>query len=169
MSNSYQDYDVAVTEGLVSVSSDNVVRLGVDSTNVYNVSMDDGRPSVRLTSKDSWNNGLFIADFNRMPSSACGSWPAFWALNNNGDWPVGGEIDIVEGQNDAQRNVFAAHAETGCSLPTEGFAGNATRADCGRDELVSSPIFIKPKGSVLSKFRLEPRVYHFRNRRELLW
>lgn len=35
-----------------------------------------------------------------------------WALNNANDaknWPEGGELDIIEGQNDAQRNLFAAH------------------------------------------------------------
>ncbi|KAF7535884.1 hypothetical protein G7054_g5017 [Neopestalotiopsis clavispora] len=131
----YQDRDTALAQGLVSVDDYNVVRLGVDSANVYNVTSDRGRPSVRLTSKDAWDGGLFIADFSRMPSSACGSWPAFWALNNNGDWPVGGEIDIIEGQNDAQTNIFVAHTETGCSLGSEGYEGNATRDDCGRDPL----------------------------------
>ncbi|ETS83011.1 hypothetical protein PFICI_04887 [Pestalotiopsis fici W106-1] len=130
----YQERDTALAQGLVSVNEDSgVVRLGVDSTRIYDVELDDGRPSVRLTSKESWNKGLFIADFSRMPSSACGSWPAFWALNNNGDWPVGGEIDIIEGQNGAQTNIFAAHTEAGCSLASEGFEGTSTRDDCGID------------------------------------
>lgn len=52
-----------------------VVRLGVDSTNSYSVS-DRGRPSIRLESKDTFDQGLFIADFLHMPPSHCGLWPA---------------------------------------------------------------------------------------------
>lgn len=52
-----------------------VVRLGVDSTNSYSVT-DRGRPSIRLESKDTFDQGLFIADFLHMPPSHCGLWPA---------------------------------------------------------------------------------------------
>ncbi|KAM0810785.1 hypothetical protein AB5N19_11137 [Seiridium cardinale] len=131
----YQDYTSAVASGLVSVNAKNQVKLGVDSNNTYDINTDVGRPSVRLTSNEVFNGGLFIADFNRVPSSTCGSWPAFWAVNNEGNWPVGGEFDIIEGQNDAERNLFAAHTETGCSVVGGGYEGSLTRPDCGRDIL----------------------------------
>lgn len=51
------------------------VKLGVDSVNKYSVN-DVGRPSVRLTSYAGYTHGLFIADFQHMPASTCGVWPA---------------------------------------------------------------------------------------------
>jgi hypothetical protein len=61
--------------GLVSIGTNNHVKLGVDSMNVYQTS-DMGRPSIRLTSNEGWTHGLFIADFSHMPASTCGTWPA---------------------------------------------------------------------------------------------
>lgn len=72
---SYQNQTAALDMGLVSISSNNHVKLGVDSSNVYQTT-DTGRPSVKLTSKQGWTHGLFIADFDHMPASACGTWPA---------------------------------------------------------------------------------------------
>ncbi|KAH8197118.1 hypothetical protein TruAng_008723 [Truncatella angustata] len=131
----YQDYESAVSQKLVTVDVNNKVKLGVDSTNIYDPNTDVGRPSVRLTSNEVFNYGLFIADFERMPASACGSWPAFWALNNQygNVWPTGGEIDIIEGQNDAETNLFAAHTSTGCSVAGSGYNGILTRSDCNDD------------------------------------
>ncbi|CAJ2512346.1 Uu.00g053610.m01.CDS01 [Anthostomella pinea] len=77
----YQSREAAVASNLVSIDEFNRVRLGVDSVNTYSTS-DKGRPSVRLTSNDDFTHGLFIADFAHMPGSACGTWPAFWAFNN---------------------------------------------------------------------------------------
>ncbi|KAK8119038.1 uncharacterized protein PG998_003664 [Apiospora kogelbergensis] len=87
----YQSQAAAVSQGLVKVDGLNRVRLGVDTYNNYTVS-DAGRPSVRLTSYQGFTHGLFIADFDHMPASTCGVWPAFWAFNNgqNGEkWPPG--------------------------------------------------------------------------------
>lgn len=64
-----------------------------------------------------------------MPASTCGTWPAceasyvnpfvyleltclVWVFNNqeNGtNWPEGGEIEIIEGANTVQRNLYSAH------------------------------------------------------------
>ena len=80
--NRYQSQNDAQAQGLYSVDSGTgVVRLGVDHTNMYEV--DQGRPSVRLESKESWNHGLFIADFLHMPPSQCGLWPACKRNLNN--------------------------------------------------------------------------------------
>lgn len=73
---SYKSKRDAEDLGLYSVDHNTgVVRLGVDSRNVYPL-IGDGRPSVRIESKDSYNEGLFIADFLHMPASECGVWPA---------------------------------------------------------------------------------------------
>lgn len=48
--------------------------IGVDSTNTW--WNPDGRPSVRLESKNEYTKGLFIARFSHLPKLACGAWPA---------------------------------------------------------------------------------------------
>lgn len=49
-----------------------------------------GRPSIRITSKESYKTGLIILDLAHMPGGICGTWPAFWTVGPN--WPNGGEI-----------------------------------------------------------------------------
>ncbi|EMR61696.1 putative endo- -beta- protein [Eutypa lata UCREL1] len=107
----YQNRADAETEGLVSIDEFNRVRLGVDSRNTYSTT-DEGRPSVRLTSDKAFDHGLVIADFYHMPASTCGTWPAFWAFDNEdggANYPAGGEVDIIEGANAAERNLISAH------------------------------------------------------------
>ena len=71
----YKSQSDATSMGLFAVDQQTgVVRLGVDSTNQY--SMSEGRPSIRIESKEAYNHGLFIADFLHMPPSQCGVWPA---------------------------------------------------------------------------------------------
>ncbi|KAI0841828.1 glycoside hydrolase family 16 protein [Hypoxylon sp. FL0890] len=129
----YQSKEDALAKNLVSIGHDyNNVRLGVDSNNTYSTS-DKGRPSVRLTSHDTFTHGLFIADIYHMPASTCGTWPAFWAFNNQDEganWPVGGELEIIEGANTAQRNLFSAHTAEGCQAPSDGFTGEQGSTDC---------------------------------------
>ncbi|KAI0404332.1 glycoside hydrolase family 16 protein [Xylaria palmicola] len=128
----YQSRETALANNLVSIDEFNRVKLGVDSTNTYSTS-DNGRPSVRINSHDTFTHGLFIADFAHMPGSTCGTWPAFWAFNNEGNgsrWLTGGEIDIIEGANTAQRNLFSAHTGTGSQAPSKGFIGTQKPADC---------------------------------------
>ncbi|KAF2962838.1 hypothetical protein GQX73_g10731 [Xylaria multiplex] len=125
----YQSREAALASNLVSIDKSNRVKLGVDSINTYSTS-DNGRASVRITSNEDFTYGLFIADFAHMPSSTCGTWPAFWALNNEGDWPTGGEVDIIEGANTAQRNLFSAHTTSGCKSPGTGFTGIQGPIDC---------------------------------------
>ena len=72
---SYKNRSDAADLGLFDVDPQTgVVRLGVDSTNVY--TSGQGRPSIRLESKQAYNHGLFVADFLHMPPSQCGLWPA---------------------------------------------------------------------------------------------
>lgn len=72
---SYKSKRDAADLGLFKVDPlTGVVRLGVDHQNLYG--LDQGRPSVRIESKESFNQGLFVADFLHMPASECGLWPA---------------------------------------------------------------------------------------------
>ena len=70
-------------------------------------------PRVRLESKKSYDNGLFITDFWAMPHG-CSVWPASWLVGPN--WPNGGEIDVLEGVNNQQTNQYTLHTAEGCSL-----------------------------------------------------
>ncbi|KAI5463733.1 Pex12 amino terminal region-domain-containing protein [Mariannaea sp. PMI_226] len=131
---SYQSQEEAFNQGLYSIDPDTqVVRLGVDHKNKFLPSQ--GRPSIRLESKESFNHGLWIADFLHMPPSQCGVWPAFWAYG--ADWPNGGELDIIEGANLAYSNLISAHTADGCSLDpaNEGlFTGLSRNTDCAIGE-----------------------------------
>ncbi|RGP59696.1 hypothetical protein FSPOR_11133 [Fusarium sporotrichioides] len=127
----YQDFQGAFENGLYSVDPfSETVQLRPDSRRKYG--LNEGRPSIRLESKESYQYGLFIADFQHMPISQCGTWPAFWAYGNN--WPAGGEIDVLEGANLAYTNIMSAHTAEGCMLdPTDAnlFSGIRRNLDCG--------------------------------------
>lgn len=55
-----------------------------------------------------------------------------WAYGSN--WPMGGEIDILEGANLAYTNIMSAHTAEGCMLdPADSnlFSGIRRNLDCG--------------------------------------
>lgn len=111
----YVDQATAQNTGLVGVDSNNVFYLKADSDNVT----PEGRPSVRIVSKDSWSkSGLFIADFAAMPEPVCGTWPAYWFVGP--DWPNGGEIDVIEGVSEETNNAITLHTADGCMLSHDG-------------------------------------------------
>ncbi|KAF4457010.1 hypothetical protein F53441_1025 [Fusarium austroafricanum] len=126
----YQDLAGAEAYGLYSVDPfSGTVRLRPDSDR--KVALNTGRPSVRLESKESFQYGLFIADFQHMPISQCGTWPAFWTYGAN--WPMKGEVDILEGANLAYTNIMSAHTADGCMLdPADSnlFSGERLSLDC---------------------------------------
>jgi hypothetical protein len=95
---------------LTSVNSAGNAILGVDTTPQVNSS----RASVRIQTQFAFTYGLAILDSVHMPSG-CGTWPAFWTVGP--DWPINGEIDIVEGVNDYSNNQATIHSNVGCSLP----------------------------------------------------
>jgi hypothetical protein len=72
------------------------------------------RNSIRLEGKRRFHRGLFIIDLRHMPAG-CGTWPAFW-LTDEANWPVNGEIDIVEGVNFQHTAKTALHSTKGCNM-----------------------------------------------------
>ncbi|ORY15834.1 hypothetical protein BCR34DRAFT_661807 [Clohesyomyces aquaticus] len=62
----------------------------------------NGRPSIRVEGKKQYNQGLMIMDIAHMPDSD--------------EWRKGGEIDIIEGVNDASNNAATLHTDSGCSV-----------------------------------------------------
>ncbi|WWC85982.1 uncharacterized protein L201_000853 [Kwoniella dendrophila CBS 6074] len=88
-----------------------------------------GRDSVRIESKENFDNGIYILDVLHLPSG-CGTWPAFWT-STTGHWPEGGEIDIIEGVNGKDTNQGTLHTTPGCTMPTNVDAtGQQLRTDC---------------------------------------
>ena len=55
-----------------------------------------GRDSIRISSQSAYDEAIFVLDLAHMPAG-CATWPAFWSLSQQGPWPAGGEIDIIEG------------------------------------------------------------------------
>ena len=93
-----------------------------------------GRNSIRITSKATYDDAVFVLDLAHMPQG-CATWPAWWTLSSSGPWPQGGEIDIIEGEslrpfpavpfkwtlyflgvNQNTQNLASLHTSPGCSM-----------------------------------------------------
>lgn len=108
----YQDLATAANQHLVGYLQDNKsVYMGVD----YAGKDPEGRASIRLESNKTWNQGLLIADIAHMPASTCGGWSAYWLLGKE-TWPLGGEIDILEGVNNYESNAVTLHTSKDCRV-----------------------------------------------------
>ncbi|KAI1787368.1 concanavalin A-like lectin/glucanase domain-containing protein [Ganoderma leucocontextum] len=71
------------------------------------------RDTVRISTTDYFPVGsVIVFDANHLPYG-CSVWPAFWTKGEN--WPIGGEIDIIEAVNLMTHNQMALHAQTGCT------------------------------------------------------
>lgn len=62
-------------------------------------------------STKAYNGGLIIADFAAM-AYGCAVWPAYWTVGL--PWPMGGEIDIVEGVDLKPQFVFCSWPFSSC-------------------------------------------------------
>ncbi|KAH9479409.1 putative endo-1,3(4)-beta-glucanase [Psilocybe cubensis] len=110
----YQTRENAINKGLAYVQQDGAAVLAVDDYST--VPVNGRRDSVRIFSKKSYSNGLFIADFFTMPHG-CSVWPAYWSFGPN--WPSAGEIDVLEGVHNQLTNQMSLHTSAGCSLPSK--------------------------------------------------
>lgn len=81
--------------------------------------------SARLTTQGNaeWTCG-FVQVRARLPGGA-GTWPAIWMLGTGGDWPLCGEIDIMEQVGRAPTTVLG----TVHTASTAGTAGDSGRVD----------------------------------------
>jgi len=109
----YLSRSAAAAAGLAYVQSDGTTVLAVDSKS--QVAPGGKRKSVRISTKDTYNDGLFIADFWKMPHGDT-LWPAYWSTGPQ--WPENGEIDIIEYVNLATNNQYTLHSGSGsdCKL-----------------------------------------------------
>ncbi|KAK0198988.1 endo-1,3(4)-beta-glucanase [Armillaria mellea] len=105
----YVDESTGRSNGLVEVNSDGNAIMRVETTGTVS----GNRQSIRITTESTYDGVLVIMDSVHMPTG-CGTWPAWWS--NGPNWPIGGEIDIVEGVNDYTNNQATVHTDIGCSL-----------------------------------------------------
>ncbi|KAF9486982.1 hypothetical protein BDN71DRAFT_1458977 [Pleurotus eryngii] len=96
---------------LLSVNDNNNAVMRIETT----PTVPANRKSIRITTRSTWNGGLFIMDAVHMPTG-CGTWPAFWS--NGPNWPTGGEIDIAESVHNYTNNQATLHTSPGCRLPS---------------------------------------------------
>ncbi|KAI5242722.1 concanavalin A-like lectin/glucanase [Aureobasidium subglaciale] len=142
----YVSHDHAVEYGLIWNKS--IPTWGVDSyTHMDPSGSNGGRTSVRMTSKDSFTHGLFIADIQHMPQSSCGVWPAFWTFGQSGNWPESGEIDIIEFANLGQQNKVSGHTMPGCSISGTTQSGRIQGSDCSSAGDGAGCAFLSPSSS----------------------
>ncbi|PVF92802.1 hypothetical protein CPB86DRAFT_716752, partial [Serendipita vermifera] len=107
----YVSAQEAYDSRLAYVQDDGTVIMTVDT--VSSISPSGHRKSVRITSKKSYGQGLFIFDIARAPHG-CSVWPAAWLVGPL--WPMGGEIDIIEGVHENGFNQMTVHSAAGCIL-----------------------------------------------------
>lgn len=67
--------------------------------------------------------------------TGCAVWPAFWTVTaNTSQWPVGGEIDIMENVNDQfPANLAAVHVQDDCSINGDPQTGTTVFTNCNAE------------------------------------
>ncbi|KAI0339815.1 hypothetical protein BDW22DRAFT_1431310 [Trametopsis cervina] len=119
----YVDKDTAINKNL-SQATDSKFYMRADSTNIVDPSA-RGRDSVRIASHRAYDESVIVLDVQHMPEG-CSAWPAFWTLSQQGPWPQGGEIDIIEGVNLDAQNLVSLHTTPSCIMPQQRFQSGQT-------------------------------------------
>jgi len=115
-SNGFVNYvDQAHAQQMGYITTGDNVYMGCDAKNVVPNGA-RGRDSVRIETKQTFKNGLFIMDLLHMPTG-CGTWPAWWLVGPG--WPYGGEIDIIEGINNVTFDQSTLHTSPVCDMSKE--------------------------------------------------
>jgi len=121
----------AVNNNLASVEGNQFIMRADDVTIVDPAAR--GRSSIRISSLKAYDDSIFVLDLAHMPVG-CATWPSFWTLSNTGPWPIGGEIDIIEGINMNTINQATLHTTANCVMPPDSMrqpqSGTTVSTDC---------------------------------------
>jgi len=142
----FVDNDTAWNLGLVNTTETQAI-IRVD--NFTALGSGQGRNSVRIGTKKTYNGALFILDIDTMPSG-CGTWPAFWTVSQTTAWPLGGEIDIIEGVNINTQNQMTLHTGPGCDpqTPASDYTGQQISTTCpSSDDSNAGCAFLNPSNA----------------------
>ncbi|CAE6430305.1 unnamed protein product [Rhizoctonia solani] len=124
----YVDMQTAKAKNLTEVTEKGNFIMRADSTTVLDPK-GPGRDSIRIQSKKQWTTGVSVLDLNHMPEG-CGTWPAYW-MTQVENWPINGEIDVLEGVHDQPPNHSALHTVTGCVVaPNRTMTGSVVATNC---------------------------------------
>ncbi|WBW70997.1 glycosyl hydrolase family Crr1 [Schizosaccharomyces osmophilus] len=120
----YKTREASEQMGLIHANSTNVIMTADNKEKAPN-----GRPSVRISTKEYFKNVLIILDVLHAPTG-CGTWPAFWTVGD--DWPKNGEIDIMENVNLARKGQVTLHTDDGCDMTgvKQVMTGNTLQSNC---------------------------------------
>ncbi|CDO77489.1 Glycoside Hydrolase Family 16 protein [Trametes cinnabarina] len=90
------------------------------------------RDSVRITTQEYFPIGtVLVFDATHLPYG-CSVWPSFWTKGEN--WPIGGEVDVIEAVNLMTYNQMALHTQDGCTQPSSVTQTGATgNTNCSAD------------------------------------
>ncbi|KAK0491650.1 glycoside hydrolase family 16 protein [Armillaria novae-zelandiae] len=128
----FVDHVTAIEDNLVYINDAGNAILRVDNSTDITVTGTD-RNSVKLISQDLYPLGsLIIIDIIHMPYG-CSVWPAFWTLGGtDSEWPMYGEIDIIEGVNlDTSNQMAIHHSDPSCvQSANPGQSGETLSSDC---------------------------------------
>ncbi|EMD36050.1 glycoside hydrolase family 16 protein [Gelatoporia subvermispora B] len=125
----YVDMATAQADNLTYSSGDTFI-LRCDDTTVLS-SSGPGRNSVRIQSNKQYLDHVSVFNIRHMPEG-CATWPAVWEVG--GDWPAGGEVDILEGVNNQSPNQATLHTNPGCTMPSSrSQTGTSVNNDCDAD------------------------------------
>ncbi|TFK33199.1 concanavalin A-like lectin/glucanase domain-containing protein [Crucibulum laeve] len=130
----YQDRANATSKRLTYINGAGNAIIKVDNTTNVAPATLIYRDSIRLTSQDTYGVGsLIIIDALHIPYG-CSVWPSFWTLGVGKEWPLVGEIDIIEGINLKANNQVALHSTPGC-FQAQGViqSGQTIEGNCSTD------------------------------------
>ncbi|BGP48237.1 hypothetical protein JCM10450v2_004109 [Rhodotorula kratochvilovae] len=107
----YVSREFAEEKGLTYISPVGTAILQIDRDST--LSPGDYRPSVRISSSDTYEPGhLILLDMKHAPHGPS-VWPAFWMYND--PWADVGEIDVYEGINERTFGQMSLHTTDGCA------------------------------------------------------
>ncbi|CAD6916401.1 unnamed protein product [Tilletia controversa] len=121
----YVDHDTAHESGLIGMMDGMaMMRVAPHHSGIHR--------SVRPSTDISFTEGLIILDAMHHPTG-CGTWPSFFTVPIDSNWPEDGEIDIIEGVGGMNRNKYSIHTTAGCRVVQDQMIMHAAKLTGGQN------------------------------------